>query len=131
MTSAPEPKWLELRSITILHDDVIAEHGGLLGVRDQGALESAVARPRNKWLYGEEDVVRLAAAYGFGLARNHAFADGNKRIAYVAAELFLILNGFRLVADDEEKIATFLSLAAGGLSEEPLAEWLRSRAQPV
>ncbi|MFC3691335.1 type II toxin-antitoxin system death-on-curing family toxin [Chenggangzhangella methanolivorans] len=131
MSLAPEPLWLALRSITILHDDVIEEHGGLPGVRDQGALESAVARPRNKWNYGEDDVMRLAAAYGYGLARNHAFSDGNKRIAYVAAELFLALNGFRLVASDDDKIATFLALAAGELSEDALAGWLRSRAQPA
>lgn len=131
MTPTPEPEWLELQSVLTLHEDVIERHGGLPGVRDEGALESAVARPRNKWSYGEEDVVRLAAAYGYGLARNHAFSDGNKRAAYVAAELFLVLNGFRLVSSDEDKIATFLALAAGELSEDALADWLRSHVEQV
>lgn len=131
MTSAPEPEWLELRSIMILHDDVMERHGGMTGVRDRGALESAVTRPRNKWNYGEEDTLRLAAAYGYGLARNHPFSDGNKRIAYVAAELFLALNGFSLVASDEDKIATFLALAAGELTEDQLADWLKGRARPI
>lgn len=131
MMDASEPNWVDQRIIVQAHDWSIAIHGGLPGVRDQSALESALARARNKWGYGESDVVVLAAAYGFGLARNHAFSDGNKRTAYIATRLFLERNGFALVATESDKIETFLALAAGEIDEDGLAAWLRERAAPV
>lgn len=119
-----EPVWLRLEAILAAHDDQLAEHGGGVGVRDQGLLQSALARPLNLLVYGEPSRPRLAAAYAFGIARNHPFVDGNKRTAMVAAELFLALNGFDLTADDVEVVATFLALAAGEIAEEELAAWI-------
>jgi death on curing protein len=131
MTDAREPRWLDLELVVEAHDLTIARHGGLPGVRDVAALESALARPKNKWAYGEEDLFALASAYGFGLARNHAFSDGNKRIAAISVFLFLGQNGFWVPRDTPAVIATFLALAAGDLSEDQLADWLRERARPV
>ena len=111
------------------HAEQIAEHGGGGGVRDPGVLESALARPRNLNEYGEPDIADLAAAYAFGIARNHPFVDGNKRIAAVVSETFLILNGHSLAASDAELVVAFLALAAGELSEEELAEWFRERVE--
>ena|SRR5690349_11112969 len=119
-----EPTWLRLEAILAAHDDQLAEHGGGVGVRDQGLLESALARPLNLHAYGEPSLVKLAAAYAFGIARNHPFVDGNKRTALVAAELFLALNGHDLTATDVECVETFLALAAGEISEEELAAWI-------
>lgn len=126
-----EPEWLEVEVIVLLHDLAVERHGGLPGVRDDGALRSALARPVNKFAYGDADIASLGAAYGFGLARNHAFADGNKRIAFVAMELFLAVNGLRLIASESEKIDTVLALAAGDLSEDALADWLRAQSRPA
>ncbi|WP_448663300.1 type II toxin-antitoxin system death-on-curing family toxin [Sphingomonas sp. CJ20] len=111
-----------------VHDRQLAEHGGLAGVKDAGLLESAIARPLNKFHYGEDDPFALAAAYGFGIARNHPFADGNKRTAWVMTRLFLKLNGIEIALDKADAIQTVLALAAGELSEEALAEWLRGKA---
>jgi death-on-curing protein len=111
-----EPIWLRLEAILAAHDDQLAEHGGGVGVRDQGLLESALARPLNLNAYGEPSLPRLAAAYAFGIARNHPFVDGNKRTALVAAELFLGLNGYDLTADDVGVVEVFLALATGELS---------------
>ena len=108
-----------------VHDRQLGEHGGPAGVRDEGALASALARPVNQWYYGTDDPCALAAAYAFGIARNHPFVDGNKRTAWVAARLFLRLNGQALAFTEREAIATVLALAAGELSEEELADWLR------
>jgi death-on-curing protein len=119
-----EPIWLRLEAILAAHDDQLAEHGGGVGVRDQGLLESALARPLNLHAYGEPSLPRLAAAYAFGIARNHPFVDGNKRTALVAAELFLGLNGYDLTADDVEVVEVFLALATGELSEDELAAWI-------
>jgi death on curing protein len=119
-----EPIWLRLEAILAAHDDQLAEHGGGVGVRDQGLLESALARPLNLHAYGEPSLSRLAASYAFGIARNHPFVDGNKRTALVAAELFLGLNGFDLTADDVEVVEIFLRLAAGEITEEELAAWI-------
>lgn len=110
-----------------VHDRQLAEHGGPPGVRDQGALESALARPVNRWIYGEDDRCALAAAYAFGIARNHPFVDGNKRTAWVFARLFLKLNGCVLSFAPKEAIATVLALAAGELAENELADWFRTR----
>ena len=119
-----EPIWLRLEAILAAHDEQLAEHGGGAGIRDQGLLESALARPLNVRAYGEPSLARLAAAYAFGIAKNHPFVDGNKRAALVAAELFLAVNGFDLIADDVEVVKAFLALAAGEVSEEELAAWI-------
>ena len=119
-----EPVWLRLEAILAAHDEQHAEHGGGVGIRDRGLLESALARPLNLHAYGEPSLAKLAAASAFGIAKNHPFVDGNKRTALVAAELFLALNGFDLIADDVEVVQVFLALAAGEVSEEELAAWI-------
>ena len=123
-----EPRWLDAKIALAIHDRQLAEHGGGVGVRDAGMLESALARPINRWAYGEDDPAALAAAYAFGIARNHPFADGNKRTAWVLARLFLALNNHRLRFTPEEAIAAMLSLAAGELCEGAVAGWLRSHS---
>ncbi|MEO5597042.1 MAG: type II toxin-antitoxin system death-on-curing family toxin [Novosphingobium sp.] len=122
-----EPVWLDAQVALAVHDRQLAEHGGIAGVRDGGALESALARPINQWTYGEDDPCALAAAFAFGVARNHPFSDGNKRTAWVLARLFLALNGLRIAFEPEDAIRTVLALAAGELSETELADWFRSR----
>lgn len=107
------------------HAEQLAEHGGAEGVRDDGLLESAFARPRNLADYGDPDAAALAAAYAYGIARNHPFVDGNKRTAAVVSETFLVLNGYDLIATDAELVVAFLELAAGNLSEDELADWFR------
>ena len=125
MTERTEPEWLSLALALAIHDRQLAEHGGPTGVRDQGMLESALARPLNQWTYGEDDLCALAAAYAYGIARNHPFADGNKRTAWVFARLFLRLNGQALSFAPREAIDIVLALAAGELSEDELADWFR------
>ena len=122
--------WLETSVILGVHDEQLAEHGGAAGVRDAGLMESALARPQNLALYGSPDHADLAAAYGFGLARNHPFADGNKRTAFVAVELFLMLNGWLLQASDTDCVLTMLALEAGELAEADFAAWLRANTAP-
>ena len=119
--------WVGIDPVIALHDRQLAEHGGPSGVRDPGALESALARPLNLVAYGEPDAAALAASYAFGLARNHAFTDGNKRIAWVVARLFLKANGIEIAFDKADAIRTVLALAAGELGEEALAAWFRER----
>jgi death on curing protein len=119
------PIWVDAAVALAIHDEQLAEHGGAAGARDLGAFESAMARPVNLAAYGEHDLAALAASYGFGLARNHAFVDGNKRTAFVVSILFLMLNGVRLTASDAAAILTFVALAAGELSEDGLAQWFR------
>lgn len=120
-----------LESVALaIHEAQLAEHGGISGVREVGLLSSAMARPQNLAACGDRpDAADLAAAYAFGLARNHPFLDGNKRTAFVVMELFLNLNGWTLNADEAECISTMLSLAAGDLPEKNLATWLRSRME--
>ncbi len=125
MSDRQEPRWVNERVTFALHDRQLAEHGGPSGVRDAGALASALARPVNRWAYGEDDRCALAAAYAFGIARNHPFTDGNKRTAWVAARLFLRLNGVDLAYTERDAIATVLALAAGNLTEDELADWFR------
>lgn len=126
MSAANAPwVWVDPTVIRAVHDEQLAEHGGAEGLRDLGLLESALARPQQLAAYGEPDAAALAAAYGFGLARNHPFVDGNKRTAFVAVELFLALNGFALTATDVDCVLTMLELAAGNLSEPDFADWLR------
>jgi len=125
--------WLEKAVVLGFHDRQIAEHGGSAGVRDEGLLESALARPQQLHAYGDPapDLADLAAALAFGLARNHPFVDGNKRTAHVAYRTFLELNGAELVATDEEKYVSILALAEGRLSERDFAAWLRARLRPA
>ncbi len=126
-----EPRWLSQVQILTIHSDQIQAHGGSLGLRDRGLLESALERPRNRFLYDSEaDLPALAAAYGFGLSSNHPFVDGNKRVAFQAMYLFLGLNGFRIDASEEEVVTTILSLASGDLDESALADWLRHNISP-
>ena len=125
MTAVPVPRFLSAEVARAVHDRQLAEHGGLAGVKDDGLLQSAIARPINKHSYGETDLCALAAAYAFGIARNHPFADGNKRTAWVMARVFLKLNNITIVFDKADATRTMLSLAAGDLSEEALAQWLR------
>ena len=118
--------WVTPAVAEAAHAEQIAEHGGGGdGLRDRGLFESAMARPHNQVLYGDPDAAALAAAYAYGLARNHAFIDGNKRIAAVVSETFLLLNGYRLTATDAELVVAFLELAAGNLTETDLADWFR------
>jgi death on curing protein len=118
--------WVADSVVLAIHDAHLAEHGGISRVRDEGLLASALARPHNLEAYGENvDAASLAAAYAFGIARNHPFLDGNKRTAFVVMELFLNLNAWNLKADDADCISTMLALAAGELSEKALATWVR------
>ncbi len=117
--------WIEKPVAWAIHDAQLREHGGSPGVRDEGLLESALARPVNLAAYGDPGIEDCAAAYGFGIARNHPFIDGNKRTAFVCIELFLALNRQELIADDLECVTTMLALAAGDLAEAALADWIR------
>ena len=125
------PIWVDASVALAIHDEQLAEHGGASGIRDANAFESAMARPINLAAYGEPDMAAMAAAYAFGLARNHAFVDGNKRTAYVVAEMFLALNGIALTSSDADGILTFVALAAGDLGEDDLADWFRRDIRPV
>ena len=130
MTATGQPwRWLPRDVLLAVHEEQLAEHGGPVGVRDAGLLDSALARPEQQAHYGAPDVADLAAAYAFGLVRNHPFVDGNKRTAYVAAELFLVLNGYAMTATDESATLTTLSLAAGDIDEATFADWLRRHLQ--
>tara|TARA_E500000305_G_C3986029_1_gene219406 strand:- start:43 stop:444 length:402 start_codon:yes stop_codon:yes gene_type:complete len=120
-----EPVWIDSKVAAAIHDRQLAEHGGPTGVRDQGALESALDRARNKWEYGEDDLCALAAAYAFGTARNHPFADGNKRSAWVISRGFLALNAMELAFEPLDALRTVQALAAGELAEDELADWFR------
>jgi death-on-curing protein len=123
-----EPRWIDRLVVEAVQFDLIREHGGLPGLRDEHGLESALARPRQRLAYkAEADLAELAAAYGHGLAASHPFHDGNKRIAFVTMTVFLELNGVELAATEAEVVTVMLALAAGELDEDKLAEWLRSR----
>jgi death-on-curing protein len=117
--------WISANVALAAHTEQLAEHGGGDGIRDAGMLESAMARPRNLAEYGDPDIAALAAAYAFGIARNHPFIDGNKRTAAVVSETFLMLNGHTLSASDAEWVVAIVALAAGELAEEELADWFR------
>ena len=124
-------KWVTRSVVFAIHEEQIAEHGGTQGIRDTGLLESALARPQNLAAYGQADIVALAASYAFGLAKNHPFLDGNKRTSYVTTLVFLRINGLDIPADEAERIQLWLDLAAGELTEDKLAEWLRARVVKV
>ena len=126
-----EPRWLSQTILLTVHADQIREHGGSVGLRDRGLLDSALNRPRNRVAYeSESDLCGLAASYGFGIARNHPFVDGNKRVAFQAMYIFLGLNGLRVDAPEEEVVSLILALASGELNESGLATWLRSHTSP-
>ena len=122
-----EPQWVERVAVDAVHLDQLREHGGLPGIRDENALESALARPRNRWHYGATtDVATLAAAYGWGLANNHPYRDGNKRIAFLTMAIFVELNGHGLEAREEEVVQVMLAVADRRCTERELAEWIRA-----
>lgn len=122
-----EPTWIRTHWVHVVHEDQIEQHGGSKGVRDEALLESALARARNRWEYGDEpDLAELAAAYGYGLATNHPFVDGNKRTAFLITYAFLRVNGARIDAEEPEVVDLMRGLAAGEVSESELAAWIRN-----
>ena len=123
-------RWVDKRALLLLHDESLAEHGGLSGLRDEGLLDSALARPLHLAAYGQPDLAELAAAYGVGVAKNHAFIDGNKRAAFLAVGLFLAINGYRLAVSQIEATQAMLAVAAGELDEAAFAAWLRQHMAP-
>lgn len=126
-----EPIWLSRPVVETLHADQVREHGGQLGLRDVGLLESALARPQHVWTYERDaDLTALAAEYGFGLARNHAFLDGNKRVAFVATNVFLIINDLEIEAPEPEVVDTMLRVAEGRMDCDALAAWIRRVSVP-
>jgi death-on-curing protein len=128
MSSATEPVWVRIEALKVLHERSLALHGGPSGVRDEGLLESALERPKNRFHYeGVDDIVELAATYAVAVSSDHPFVDGNKRAAFHAMTLFLRLNGLRLVADQADAARTIFKLAAGELDIPALTEWLRTR----
>lgn len=130
--TAGEPRWVERLVVEAVHFDLVRTHGGMPGLRDEHGLESALARPKQRFAYEPgSDAASLAASYGFGLARSHPFNDGNKRVAFVTMGVFLGLKGFEIEAPEAEVVTMMLDLAAGELTEQQLAEWVRSRMQAL
>lgn len=125
-----EPTWLSQELVLAIHEEQLKEFGGASGTRDIGALESALGRPRNRWAYEGSELPELAAAYAFGLARNHPFVDGNKRTALVAIVTFLGLNSLDFVASEAEAVVMILGLAAGEVNEDGLTRWIRDNLAP-
>lgn len=123
--------WINRRALLLLHGESLVLHGGAPGIRDEGLLDSALARPENLAAYGQPDVHDCAAAYAFGLAKNHPFIDGNKRAAFLGAGMFLRLNGFRLTATQQDATLTMLALAASDMTEAAYADWLRKHTTPL
>lgn len=127
-----DPRWLSKAVVLAIHDEQLAEHGGASGLRDEGLLDAALARPLNVFHYDPEaDVSRLAAAYALGLAKNHPFMDGNKRLSFTVTETFLLLNGHQLVADDAACLHVWLAMASGTLGDEQFIAWLEANVEPV
>ena len=124
-------KWILESVVHAIHDEQLAEHGGLQGTRDLTLLQSALARPQNLSNYGEPDIAEVAASYGYGISKNHPFNDGNKRTAFVVVELFLMLNGYELVADDSACVLTMLDVASGEITEEAFASWIRDNIKSL
>ena len=119
-------RWIDKQLLVILHDESLVLHGGASGVRDEGLLDSALNRAKNLAMYGQPDYADLAAAYVFGLSNNHAFVDGNKRVAFLALGLFVGLNGYKLTASQVDATLTMMSVAKGGIQESEFAEWIRA-----
>ena len=128
--SAKEPIWIQRSVLRVVHGQLLAEHGGSAGLRDEGLLDSALERPRQKWRYEAADTFTLAAAYAFGLVKNHAFVDGNKRIAFMAAFIFLTRNGYVLQADETAVVLNVTALAAGDMTEKEFPVWLEKNSRP-
>ncbi len=126
VAEAREPTWMTRRDVELLHEHRLAEHGGLAGVNSENLIESALARPQHLFTYDGGDLPRLAAAYAYGLAKNHGFRDANKRTAFATCAVFLYRNGLRLEADEHDVMATMLELATDVISEEGFAEWVRA-----
>jgi death-on-curing protein len=125
-----EPRWLAPMVVDAIHSDQLREHGGLPGVRDENVLESALARPQQKWHYADQaDIPDLAAALAFGLVRNHPYRDGKRRIGFLAMVTFLGINGYAFEARDAEVVTRFIALAAGNVSEDQLADWVRNHSR--
>ncbi|MBF0168589.1 MAG: type II toxin-antitoxin system death-on-curing family toxin [Alphaproteobacteria bacterium] len=124
-----EPLWLSVEAVLAVHQMILAEHGGADGIRDRGLLESALDRPRNRYAYEASDIVSLAASHAFGLAKNHPFIDGNKRIAFMAAAIFLETNGYLLTASEAEATIAVLSLASSAWDEAEFEAWLRNNSK--
>lgn len=125
-----EPRWLLREEVDVVHWELIEDHGGAHGIRDESAIESALARPRQKWAYQEDvDLAGLAAAYGYGLTTNHGYVDGNKRVAFFSLVLFLRRNGLLLRAPQDEVVGMMEGLAAGKRDEDELAHWVRQHVQ--
>jgi death on curing protein len=129
--TSPTWRWIKESSVLAIHEEQIAEHGGLAGVRDLTLLLSALARPQNLAAYGDLDIADLAASYAVGIARNHAFLDGNKRTAWVVAETFLLKNGYELIARDDDGVTAMLAVADGSMPEQEFAIWLRTYTRPL
>lgn len=125
-----EPKWLLRQTVDAMHDMQLAEHGGASGIRDENMLAPALDRPQNAFHYGETELHELAAAYAFGLARNHPYIDGNKRTAFLAAFVFLKIKGLTLEASEISATEAMLALAAGALDQDGFAAWLRDNTKP-
>ncbi len=123
--------WLDADVLLAAHDEQLEEHGGASGLRDRGLFESALARPQNLAVYGDPDVADLSASYAYGIAKNHAFVDGNKRTALVALELFLECNGYELTVDDMQCVLIILSIASGAINESDLAGWIRKNSSRI
>jgi death-on-curing protein len=123
-------RWIDRRTLILLHDESLAEHGGASGLRDETMLQSSLARPLHLVSYGSPDVADLAAAYGVGLAKNHPFVDGNKRVAFLSVGLFLALNGHRLVAMQAEATLVMFDVAASVMNESSFASWIRAHMAP-
>ena len=121
--------WIDAAVVHAIHEEQLTEHGGSAGLRDEGLLESALARPQHLASYGAPDVAACAAAYGYGLSRDHPFIDGNKRTAFVAVELFLFLNAYLLDATDAGCVLTMLRVAEGSISEADFAAWIRQNSK--
>lgn len=130
--SEAEPRWISKKALLLLHEESLAEFGGASGLRDEGLLDSALARPRNSHAYETARTIpKLAAAYAFGMAKNHPFVDGNKRAAFMSIGLFLSLNGLRLTAGKVDATETILALASGELTGNALATWIDANSEPV
>jgi death-on-curing protein len=126
-----EPLWLTGEDGMVVHEMMLAQHGGRAGVRDEGLLESAVSKPQNQFAYGSPLLAEMAASYAAGIIHNHPFIDGNKRTGFVLATSFMELNGFEFVADEESAVERNRALAAGAISEEEYARWLAEKSRPI
>jgi death-on-curing protein len=129
--NTPELKWVCEKTVLAIHDEQLAEHGGMPGLRDMTLVQSALHRPQNLAAYGAPDIADLAAAYAYGISHNHGFLDGNKRTAFVVAYVFLLDQGYELMASDQEAVTAMLAVAAGEMSEVELAVWFRGYIRPI